>query len=155
MKISSNFSVDLLLSTISSLLKTREQLRKIFSASPFLPVSSIGVTETDKHFLQKLAAVTEENMGDVDFNIDALASDMHMSRSSLNRKLRGVLDMTPNDYIRQERLRKAYRLLKEGHGSNEVCFVVGFNTPSYFARCFRQQFGISPKDLQKSGPEGD
>lgn len=149
------FSVDLLLSTISSLLKTREQLRKIFSASPFLPVSSIGVTETDKHFLQKLAAVTEENMGDVDFNIDALASDMHMSRSSLNRKLRGVLDMTPNDYIRQERLRKAYRLLKEGHGSNEVCFVVGFNTPSYFARCFRQQFGISPKDLQKSGPEGD
>ena len=94
--------------------------------------------------------MTEENLGDVDFNIDALASGMHMSRSSLNRKLRGVLDMTPNDYIRQERLRKAYRLLKEGYRSNEACLMVGFNTPSYFARCFQQQFGISPKDLQKN-----
>lgn len=147
------FSVDLLLSTIASLLKTREQLRKVFSASPFMPVSSIGVTETDKRFLQELASVTEANLGDVNFNIDALANCMHMSRSSLNRKIKGVLAMTPNDYIRQERLRKAYRLLKEGYRSNEVCFVVGFNTPSYFARCFQQQFGISPKELQKNGSE--
>ena len=89
-------------------------------------------------------------MGNEDFNVDVLADIMHMSRSSLNRKLRGVLDMTPNDYIRQERLRKAYRLLKEGYRSNEACQMAGFNTPSYFARCFQQQFGISPKDLQRN-----
>ena len=144
------FSADLLLSTIASLLKSREQLRKVFSASPFLPVSSVGVTDADKCFLQRLAAVTEENLGNEDFNVDVLADIMHMSRSSLNRKLRGVLDMTPNDYIRQERLRKAYRLLKEGYRSNEACQMAGFNTPSYFARCFQQQFGISPKDLQRN-----
>ena len=144
------FSADLLLSTIASLLKSREQLRKVFSASPFLPVSSVGATDADKCFLQKLAAVTEENISNEAFSVDVLAEGLGMSRSSLNRKLKGVLDMTPNDYIRQERLRKAYRLLKEGYRSNEACLMVGFNTPSYFARCFQQQFGISPKDLQKN-----
>ena len=66
-----------------------------------------------------------------------------MSRSSLNRKIKGILDLTPNDYIRLERLKKAAQLLQEGECKiNEVCYMTGFNTPSYFTKCFQKQFGV-------------
>ena len=59
--------------------------------------------------------------------------------------------MTPNDYIRLERLKRAASLLKEDYKINEVCYMVGFNSPSYFTRCFRAQFGILPKEVLKEG----
>lgn len=63
-------------------------------------------------------------------------------------KIKGILDVTPNDYIRIERLKKAALLLKERNCKiNEVCYMVGFNTPSYFAKCFQKQFGMLPKDF--------
>lgn len=56
--------------------------------------------------------------------------------------------MTPNDYIRLERLKKAAQLLKEGECKvNEICYMVGFNTPSYFTKCFQKQYGITPKQF--------
>ena len=77
-----------------------------------------------------------------------MASMLNMSRSSLNRKIRGLLELTPNDYIRLERLKRAAQLVREGECKiNEVCYTVGFNTPSYFARCFQKQFGMLPKDF--------
>lgn len=77
-----------------------------------------------------------------------MAQLLNMSRSSLNRKIRGILDMTPNDYIRVERLKKAAVLLKDkSYKINEVCYAVGFSTPSYFAKCFQKQFGVLPKDF--------
>ena len=73
---------------------------------------------------------------------------MHMSRSSLNLKIKGILDLTPYYYIRLERLKKAASLLQEGECKiNEVCYRVGFHTPSYFAKCFQKQFGVLPKDF--------
>ena len=89
-------------------------------------------------------------MQDPDFKLDDIASQLNMSRSSLNRKIRGVLDMSPNDYLRLERLKKAGQLLKTGECKiNEVCYMVGFNTPSYFTKCFQKQFGVLPKEFAK------
>ena len=101
-------------------------------------------------FLKTLNEVIVANMQNPDFCLDDMASLLNMSRSSLNRKIKGVLDMTPNDYIRLERLKKAAQLLREGECKvNEVCYMVGFNTPSYFTKCFQKQFGILPKDFVK------
>ena len=73
-----------------------------------------------------------------------------MSRSSFYRKIKGALDMTPNDYLRLERLKKAAQLLQEGkYRINEICYMVGFSSPSYFAKCFQKQFGVLPKDLME------
>ena len=100
--------------------------------------------------LKTLNEVIVANMQNPDFCLDDMASLLNMSRSSLNRKIKGVLDMTPNDYIRLERLKKAAQLLREGECKvNEVCYMVGFNTPSYFTKCFQKQFGILPKDFVK------
>ena len=87
-----------------------------------------------------------------EFTIDKMAEEMAISRSNLQRKLKGLTGMPPNDYIRLIRLKTAGELLREGeYRINEVCFIVGFNNPSYFARCFQKQFGILPKDYVKGG----
>ena len=72
---------------------------------------------------------------------------MAVSRSSLQRKLKGLLGATPNDYIKLIRLKTAAQMLQSGsYRINEVCYMVGFSSLSYFTRCFTSQFGIRPKD---------
>ncbi|MDH6341156.1 ligand-binding sensor domain-containing protein/signal transduction histidine kinase/DNA-binding response OmpR family regulator [Parabacteroides sp. PFB2-12] len=144
------FSVEYLKVCVSSQLNNREKLRVSFAHSPFVPTNSIAMTKADESFLKKLNELVMENMQNPDFNLDDMAGSLHMSRSSLNRKIKGILDMTPNDYIRLERLKKAAFLLKEGECKiNEVCYMTGFNTPSYFTKCFQKQFGVLPKDFVK------
>jgi AraC-like DNA-binding protein len=82
--------------------------------------------------------------------VEDIAEQFCLSRSSFYRKIKGVLDLTPSEYIRVERLKKAAQLLKEKeYKVNEICYMVGFNSPSYFTKCFQQQFGILPKDFQE------
>lgn len=142
------FSIEFLLVSISGMLTNREKLHQAFVSSPFIGTSTMAITKADESFLKILNEEVERNMSDPEFNLDDLAASMHMSRSSLNRKIKGILDLTPNDYIRLERLKKAASLLQEGECKiNEVCYRVGFNTPSYFAKCFQKQFGVLPKDF--------
>ncbi|ADV42677.1 hybrid sensor histidine kinase/response regulator transcription factor [Bacteroides helcogenes] len=144
------FSVEYLRVCVSNLLSNREKLRVSFAHSPFVQTHSIAMTKADEAFLKMLNEVVLENLQNPDFCLDDMAGLLNMSRSSLNRKIKGVLDMTPNDYIRLERLKKAALLLKEGeYKVNEVCYMTGFNTPSYFTKCFQKQFGILPKDFVK------
>lgn len=144
------FSVEYLKVCVTNLLSNREKLRVSFVHSPFVQTNSMALTKADEVFLKTLKEVIDENMQNPDFCLDDLASLLNMSRSSLNRKIKGVLDMTPNDYIRLERLKKAAQLLKEGECKiNEVCYMTGFNTPSYFTKCFQKQFGVLPKDFIK------
>jgi AraC-like DNA-binding protein len=73
-----------------------------------------------------------------------------MSRSSLLRKIKGVSGVTPKDFIKLLRLKRAAEILQEGeYRVTEVCFLVGFSTISYFAKAFQKQFGILPKDFVK------
>ena len=83
--------------------------------------------------------------------MDDIAEMMNMSRANFYRKIKGVLDMSPNDYLRFERLKKAARLLAENDLQvSEVCYMVGFSSPSYFAKCFNSQFGMHPKNFVSS-----
>lgn len=144
------FSVEYLKVCVSNLLSNREKLRASFVNSPFIQTNSMAMTKADETFLKSLKEIVTVNMQNPDFNLDDMAGLLNMSRSSLNRKIKGILDMTPNDYIRLERLKKAALLLKEGECKiNEVCYMIGFNSPSYFTKCFQKQFGILPKDFIK------
>ena len=123
-------------------------LHLAFMHTPFLPTNSIAINKADEEFLKKLNDIVQVNLQNPDFSLLDIADQLCMSRSSLNRKIKGLLDVTPNDYIRIERLKKAAQLFKEGNGKiNEVCYMVGFNTPSYFTKCFQKQFGVLPKDF--------
>ena len=87
---------------------------------------------------------------DSDNSIDHLAAAMNISRSSLYRKIKSMSSLSPNEFIRLCRLRHAAKLLDEGeYRISEICYLVGFNSPSYFTKCFQQQFNMTPKEYKK------
>ena len=144
------FSVDVLLARIENLLQSREKLRKSFLNNPFTGATTIALTKLDNEFIKKLNTLVQENISESDFNVENMAEHFNMSRASFYRKVKGVLDLTPNEYIRVERLKKAALLLREEDFKvNEVCYMVGFNSPSYFTKCFQQHFNILPKEFQE------
>jgi DNA-binding response OmpR family regulator len=142
------FSVEVLLAQIASLLQNREKFREAFLKCPFIGMNNVELNKSDEEFLQKLDEVIQNNIANPDFNVEDLADQFFMSKASFYRKIKGVLDITPNEYLRIARLKKAAQLLKEGnYRVTEICYMVGFNSPSYFAKCFQQQFGVLPKDF--------
>ena len=144
------FSVEVLLARIENLLQSREKLRESFLKNPFIGAVTVALNKSDEAFIKKLNEVIQESLSDSDFNVEDMAERFNMSRASFYRKVKGVLDLTPNEYIRLERLKKAAQLLKQDdYKINEICYMVGFNSPSYFAKCFQQQFGMLPKDFQE------
>lgn len=142
------FSVEYLQVCVSNLIQSREKLRKTFAQSPFVAVSTMALTKADEDFIRKLNEVIQVNYSNPEFSMDDMADSLNMSRSNFYRKIKGVLDLSPNEFLRLERLKNAARLLKEGESRvNEICYMVGFNSPSYFSKCFQKQFGVLPKDF--------
>lgn len=149
------FSLKLLQAQIDNLLKSRMNLRKKFSEKPLSPLNSVaGNNAADKQFLDKMNKLIEQNISNPDFLVDILAERLGISRSGLFAKIKSLTGMTPNELILLIRLKKAAELMAGGElRINEVCYKVGFNTPSYFSKCFQKQFGVLPKEfinLQKS-----
>ena len=132
----------------SNLIQNREKLRKAFAQSPFVAANTMALTKADEEFIKRLNEVIHSNMTNPEFSMDDMADSLNMSRSNFYRKIKGVLDLSPNEYLRLERLKMAAQLLREGESRiNEICYMVGFNSPSYFSKCFQKQFGVSPKDF--------
>lgn len=142
------FSPEYLQAAISSLIRNREKLRHAFAKSPFVAANTMALTKADEEFIKKLNEIILSNLHNPDFSMEDMAEILNMSRSNFYRKIKGVLDLTPNEYLRIERLKRAAQLLKEGENRvNEICYMVGFNSPSYFSKCFLKQFGVLPKDF--------
>lgn len=148
------FSMPVLKAQISSLIENRRKIIDKFSRSPFIPYASIAHNKKDEDFLNKLNKIIEQNMADDRFSIEKLADAMCMSQSNLQRKIKGIAGMVPGDYIRVIKLKKAAELLRSGeYRINEISFLVGFGSPSYFSKCFQKQFGMLPKDFVQMPPK--
>lgn len=144
------FSNEYLLASVANLLQNREIVREAFTKSPFVAADTMAITKPDEEFLIKLNEIIQSNLSNPNFSIDDMADTFFMSRSSFYRKIKGIVGVSPNEFLRLERLKKAARLLKEDIAHvNEVCYMVGFNSPSYFTKCFYKQFEILPKDYTK------
>ena len=102
----------------------------------------------DDRFLEQLRQIVQSQMSDSEFTVETLASKMGLSRVQLYRKTKLLTGRTPVDIIRQSRLNRAKALLSSSHKSiSEVAYEVGFSAPSYFAKCFKDEFGISPTEV--------
>jgi signal transduction histidine kinase/DNA-binding response OmpR family regulator len=146
------FSIEHLLAQISNIFSNRNKIKQAFISSPAQNIASIALTKADEIFLEKVMTIINKNLADVSFNVVQLASELCMSRSSLHRKIKGVSELTPNDFIQLVRLKKATELLQDGsYRINEICYLVGFNSSSYFSKSFKKQFGISPKEVKGNG----
>lgn len=142
------FSVEYLNACVANLINNREKLRQAFAKSPFIAASTMALTKADEEFIKKLDEIIHANISNPDFSMEDMADNLNISRSNFYRKIKGVLDLSPNEYLRIERLKRAAQLLKEGESRiNEICYTVGFNSPSYFSKCFQKQFGVLPKDF--------
>ena len=144
------FSINHVAATIDSLLKNRRLLFERFSSMPNLNYGKGGIKAGDAEWLEQLTDIIKKNLTNEKFTVDVLAAEMAVSRSNLRRKIIGVTGLAPNDYIRLVRLKVAAELLQEGkYRINEVCYLVGFSSHSYFSSCFQKQFGVLPKDFAK------
>ena len=144
------FSLDYLKAQVNSLLKNRKIILEKFANTPFVPYGSLANNKKDEEFLNKLNKEIENSLLDPEYSIENLANALSMSRSNLQRKIKGISGMTPNDYLRVYKLKKAAKLIIEGeYRINEICFLVGFNNPSYFSKCFHKQFGKLPSEFHK------
>ncbi|MDX9747650.1 MAG: two-component regulator propeller domain-containing protein [Paludibacter sp.] len=142
------FSIEQLKAQIYSIIENRTNVRKKFIESPLEYFKKNVDNSEHADFIKKLNTFILENMSDEKFSIDNLSSEFAISRTNFQKKIKNITGLTPNDYIKLIRLNKSAELLSTGkYRINEVCFIVGFNTPSYFSKCFFEHFGKLPKDF--------
>ena len=146
------FSIELLMAHVDNLLESRQKLRKRYTEMPFVPLNTIAGNTADEAFLAKINQIVEANFSNVDFSIQELAEQLFVSRSGLFVKIKSLVGITPNEFIQLVRLKKAAQLIRENkYRINEVCYMVGFNNPSYFSKCFQKQFGKLPRISETLG----
>ncbi len=144
------FAWDFLRMQIVSLLSNRQKEREAFAKRPFFPINGMQMSREDEEFMARALAVINQNLSDESFNVEAMASALCMSRSSLLRKIKTLFDMPPLDFIRLIRLKRAADLIQEGRfRMGEISTKVGFSNHSYFSKLFCRQFGMTPKDFEK------
>ena len=146
------FHVDYLLLSIANLLKNRETLREYFSTPQRQSQTTVPIklNEIDQIFLNKMTELLEAELDNSELNIISVARNLGFSRSGFYRKIKGLTDLTPLDFLRNYRLKRAAEMILEGKISlNEVAEKTGFGTYSYFSLTFKKQFGINPKDYRK------
>ena len=146
--ISKPFNSQLLLSRIRNLIDSRRQLRQFFGDNQTLAKENI--CDIDKDFVSRFKSLVEEKMRDPELNVEDLGKDMGLSRVQLYRKLKSLTNYAPNELLRQARLKKATSLLASSEMTvAEIAYEVGFSSPSYFTKCYKEQFGESPTDFLK------
>lgn len=148
------FNIEELKLRIVRLLEERARLRNAFTQelqSPAVSNLKIGKTESmDDLFMRKFIALIEESYPDSDFSIEKASDMLGLSRVHLYRKVKELTGVTPTDFLRNYRLKRAAALLREkGRNVNEVAYATGFSSPPYFSKCFKAAYNITPTEYQE------
>ena len=135
---------------VETLLAVREILRNRFSKqldSEGLEAFKGSLTEHDRRFLERVEKVLEQEFSDSDFSTARFANGVAMSERQLQRKLKAIMNHSPNEHLRNFRLKKAMKLLETGSSVADAAYSVGFVSLSYFASCFKARFGLAPSQV--------
>lgn len=148
--LSKPFDDTLLQTQIINLLDSRKNLRESFSDMSDSWDTKAGSMDIDKKLILKATQIVESNLSNIDLSVDMLASELHLSRTTLHRKLKSLTNQSATEFIRYIRLKNAVKLLQAGNLKvNEIGFTVGFNSHNYFTTSFKNQYGISPSEYIK------
>ena len=143
------FSGQVLLSRIENLMRSRVMLRSVFAGDKQETEEEEKLNEADKTFVGRLRTAIQENLGDSDFSVERLGEEIGLSRVQLYRKVKALTGQTPVELLRKARLTKARQLLEKTEKSvSEIAYEVGFTSPSYFNKCFKDEFDINPSSLR-------
>ena len=145
------FPIELLRANIANLFKNREISYKQFTNSPLTHFNSVNTSKMDEEFMDKLHGIVMKHMAEQDLSIETLTGLIGTSKSTLYRKVKANTGLNINEYIRLCRLKQAAEMLSsQKYRINEVAYMVGFSSPSYFATSFQKQFNISPSAFVKN-----
>jgi len=145
------FDVAELNDRLQSLLKQRRHLQEKYSREVTLRPQNVTVNNHDAAFLERCLRLVEDNLSDTEFGVEHMQREIGMSRMQLHRKLKALTNQSATEFIRGIRLQKAAQMLEQNGGQvAEVAYDVGFNHLSYFAKSFKEKFGLSPSDYAKS-----
>ncbi len=141
------FDIELLELKLSNILSHREELRNKFNLDITLQPKEITVTSVDERFLNQAIEIVEKHMMNTDFNVEMLVKEMGYSRTNLYKKFKEITGLSSSEFIRNIRLKRAVQLFEQSDLSvKEIMYMTGFNTSSYFAKCFKKQFGVKPSE---------
>lgn len=148
------FSGKVLLTRIDNLLNSRRQLRQLFAGSvpqaDSQAAAGQGVGDRDVLFIGRLRETIQRNLGDSELSVEHIGEEMGLSRVQLYRKVKALTGQSPVELLRTARLQRGKRLLETTDMTiAEVAYDVGFSSPSYFAKCFKDEFGVSPRELNQ------
>lgn len=147
--------MSVLIAQINSIISNRRMIAKKYLSEDVIgndiEEKEIGLSEADKDFLDKVVAIIEENLDDSEFTNDILYDKMNTTQSTMYRRLKSITGLSPNELIRDIRIKKACELLKVGKMQvSEVAYAVGFTDPKYFSLIFKKVKGMSPKKYVES-----
>ncbi len=154
------FSSKILMAKIDSLLRNRTILSNLFGSNNNTAGSKNGYTPTDdngdsrlndidRDFISRLQSIIKENMADSDFGVESIGGKIGLSRVQLYRKVKAITGTSVVDLLRRARLQQADKLLKEtGKSISEIAYEVGFSSPSYFTKCYKDEYGILPGETR-------
>lgn len=151
------FNINELKVRVKNLIEQRQTLRKKFAASFDLSLRNIALNSYDIKFMDRIILIIEDHMDDVDFDVNELHNRSGLSQTQLYRKIFALTGLSPSKFICRLRLKRAAALMEHGGGNiTKIALDVGFGSLSYFTRCFREEYGITPSAYlgQVSGSSG-
>jgi signal transduction histidine kinase/DNA-binding response OmpR family regulator len=144
------FSPEELLVRINNLIRQRKKLEQRYLGQ-LQPGTRPTALSIDDKFLLKVGGIIESNLADDAFTVEALAHEAGLSKMQLLRKLKALTGLSPNDYIKNYRLKRAAEMISANTDTiSQIGYAVGFSDQSYFAKCFKKQFGVSPSAYKQS-----
>ncbi len=145
------FKMDILEARIRNLIDERQKRISSFSADTDIKPANVAVNSLDEKLMDKIMESVQKNMDNPDYSVEELSSDVSMHRMNLYRKLQSLVGMTPSEFIRTIRLKRAAQILTERPDISvtELADLVGFNTPKYLTRYFKEMFGCTPSQYAR------
>lgn len=146
------FELAVLKARIDNFLRQRRQQQAEFRSDNRAESEKLAPSPLDKKLLDKAIGLIEAHINDENFDVINLSEAMCMSKSTLYRKLKAITGLSPVEFIRNIRLKRAYQMLRQEESSiTDIAFHCGFSSLRYFSKCFKEEFGITPTDLRKNG----
>ncbi|MBQ8501508.1 MAG: response regulator [Bacteroides sp.] len=145
------FDVNILLARCKNLINNRIMLQEKFSKQPRKSAQLFATTVMDKEFMDRAMKIIEEHIGDTEFNMNFFAREMGVARTKLFSRLKAITGQTPNDLVLSIRMKRAAYMLKNNYELNisEISNRLGFCSPRYFSRCFKERYNVTPQVFRK------
>ncbi len=141
------FSLEILRVKMANIIRFREDLKRRFRKESLLEPSEISAESSDEIFLQKTMEIMETYLSNPDLSVEFVAKEMGISKSKLYLQIKTLTGQSTNEFIRTIRLKRAAQLIeRRDYSIKEIMSLTGFNTASYFSKCFKRQFGILPSE---------